>query len=87
MFASCVGHEQNLRDNGFDVITIDPGMVDTSMQEKTRSKPVEELAMVGYFQQAYKDGLLQKPEKVAEKIFTILGNQYGQGKIVSVIEE
>lgn len=46
----------------------------------------DEFAMADYFKQAFKDGKLQKPEIVAEKIYTILGNKYEQGKYVSVSE-
>ncbi len=38
------------------------------------------------FQQAYEDDKLQEPGKVAEKIYTILGNKYEQGKYVRVNE-
>ena len=38
MFAQCVALEQNNRDYGAEVISIGPGMVDTSMQEVVRSK-------------------------------------------------
>lgn len=46
----------------------------------------DEFAMADYFKQAFKDGKLQKPEIVAEKIYTILGNKYEQGEYVNVSE-
>jgi hypothetical protein len=42
--------------------------------------------MADFFKQAYEDGKLQEPGKVAEKIYAILGNKYEQGKYVSVSE-
>jgi benzil reductase ((S)-benzoin forming) len=86
MFAKCVGLEQKNREYGFEVISIGPGMVDTSMQQAVRSKTSDEFAMADYFKQAFEDGKLQKPEIVAEKIYTILGNKYEQGKYISVSE-
>lgn len=86
MFASCVGLEQKSREYGFEVISIDPGMVDTSMQHVARSKTSDEFSRVDFFQQAFEDGKLQEPVKVAEKIYTILGNNYEQGKYVRVSE-
>jgi benzil reductase ((S)-benzoin forming) len=86
MFAQCVGLEQKNREHGFEVFSIGPGMVDTSMQQVIRSKTSDEFAMADYFKQAFEDGKLQKPEIVAEKIYTILGNKYEQGKYVSVSE-
>jgi benzil reductase ((S)-benzoin forming) len=86
MFAQCIGLEQKNRENGFEVLSIGPGMVDTSMQQAVRSKRSEEFAMADFFKQAFEDGKLQEPDKVAEKIFTILGSKFEQGKYVSVSE-
>jgi len=86
MFASCVGLEQKSREYGFEVISIDPGMVDTSMQQVARSKTNEEFSMANFFRQAFEDGKLQEPGNVAEKIYKILGNNYEQGKYISVSE-
>ena len=84
MFTQCIGLEQQGKEHGFEVISIGPGMVNTPMQEAIRSKTSDEFAMAGFFQQAFEDGKLQDPGKVAEKIYTILGNKHDQGKYVSV---
>jgi benzil reductase ((S)-benzoin forming) len=86
MFAQCVGLEQKNKEYGFEVICIGPGMVDTYMHEVARSKTTAEYAMADFFKQAFKDGKLQKPAIVAEKIYTILGNKYEPGQYVSVSE-
>ena len=86
MFAQCVGLEQENRELGFKVISIGPGMVDTSMQQAIRSKSSDEFAMADFFQQAFEDGKLQNPDIVADKIYKILENNYNQGKYVSVSE-
>jgi benzil reductase ((S)-benzoin forming) len=74
MFAQCVGLEQNNKESGFEVITIGPGMVDTSMQLAARSKTSDEFAMADFFKKAFED----------EKIYIIMRNKYDQGKFVSV---
>ena len=86
MFGKCVGSEQKNKDDGFEVISIGPGMVDTSMQLAARSKTSDEFALADFFKQAFEDGRLQEPSKVAEKIYSMLGNEYEQGKYVSVSE-
>jgi benzil reductase ((S)-benzoin forming) len=86
MLAQCVGLEQKNKNYGFEVISIGPGMVDTSMQLAARSKTSDEFAMADFFKQAFVEGKLQEPSKVAEKIYTILRNKYEQGKYVSVGE-
>jgi benzil reductase ((S)-benzoin forming) len=86
MFAQCVGLEQKENEFGFEVITIGPGMVDTYMQQVARSKTVEEYASSDYCRQAFEQGMLDKPESVAEKIYNILDNQYDQGQYVKVSE-
>ncbi len=84
MLAQCIGLEQKDKEYGFEVVSIGPGMVETSMQQAIRSKTSQEFAMADFFKQAFKDGKLQEPGKVAEKIFTILEHTYEQGKYVSV---
>lgn len=86
MFAQCIGFEQRDKKYGFEVISIGPGMVETSMQKTARSKTSDEFAMADFFRQAFEDGKLQEPGKVAEKIYSILGKKYEQGKYVSVNE-
>jgi benzil reductase ((S)-benzoin forming) len=84
MFAQCVGLEQKEIEFGFEVITIGPGMVDTYMQQVARSKTIEEYASTDYCRQAFEQGMLDKPERVAEKIYAILDNKYDQGQYVKV---
>lgn len=84
MLAQCIGLEQKDKEFGFEVNTIGPGMVDTSMQLAIRSKTRAEFAMADFFKQAFEAGKLQVPGEVAEKIYTILENKYEQGKYVSV---
>ena len=84
MFAQCVGLEQKNKEYGFEVICIGPGMVDTYMQQVARSKTIDEYAMADFFKQAFEDGKLQKPDIVAEKIYTILTNINEQGTYVKV---
>jgi benzil reductase ((S)-benzoin forming) len=86
MFAQCVGLEQKDKEQGFEVNTIGPGMVDTSMQRVLRFKTSDEFALAGFFKQAFEAGKLQEPGMVAEKIYAILENKYEQGKYVSVDE-
>ena len=86
MLAQCVGLEQKEVEYGFEVHSIGPGMVDTSMQLAARSKTRDEFAMADFFKQAFENGKLQEPGEVAEKIYKILGNKYEQGKYVSVNE-
>jgi benzil reductase ((S)-benzoin forming) len=86
MFARCVGLEQNDQEYGFEVITIGPGMVDTYMQQVARSKTKEEYASADFMRQAFEQGMLEKPEVVAEKIYLILGNKYDLGQYVKVSE-
>lgn len=84
MFAECVGLEQKNKAHGFEINSIGPGMVDTAMQQKIRSKSSDEFAMADFFQQAFEDGKLQDPAEVAEGIYALLGSKNEQGKYISV---
>lgn len=86
MFAQCIGLEQADRNNGFEIVSIGPGMVDTAMQQAVRSKTAEEFALADFFKQAYDDGLLQDPREVARKICSILEGRYEQGQLVRVTD-
>lgn len=86
MFAQSVGLEQENKANGFEIVSVGPGMVDTAMQKAVRSKSNDEFAMADFFNQAFKAGKLQDPTEVAGKIYKILENRYEQGKYVSVSE-
>jgi benzil reductase ((S)-benzoin forming) len=86
MFAQCVGLEQKNKEHGFEVLSIGPGMVETSMQQALRSKTSEEFAVADLFRQAFKEGKSLQPDQVAENICTVLGSKYEQGKYVGVSE-
>jgi benzil reductase ((S)-benzoin forming) len=86
MFAQSVGLEQKDKESGFEVICIRPGMVDTYMHQVARSKNRDEYVWVDLAKQFYENGELEDPAKVAEKIVTILNNQYDQGECVQAWE-
>jgi benzil reductase ((S)-benzoin forming) len=74
------------KEYGLEIISICPGLVDTSMQLAARSKTIDEYKMADFCMQAYLESKLQKPEIVAEKIYTILENKYEQGQFINVSE-
>ena len=86
LFAQAVGLEQKDEEYGFEVITIGPGTVDTYMYQVARSKNKEDYLWVDLAKQMYEKGDLEKPDKVAEKIYIILSNRYDQGQYVKAFE-
>ena len=86
MFSQCVGNEQKEKEYGCEMITIGPGMVDTSMQQEARSQNKEDYVWVYIAKQVFENGELQDPGEVAEKICVILDNRYEQGQYVTVSE-
>jgi benzil reductase ((S)-benzoin forming) len=83
MFAQCIGLEQRNHADGFEIVSIGPGMVDTAMQLAVRSKSPDEFAMADIFKQAFADGRLQDPTTVAEKIYAILQRTSEPGQFVN----
>jgi benzil reductase ((S)-benzoin forming) len=67
MFAQCIGLEQQDTEYGFEVVSIGPGLVDTTMQLAIRSKSNDEFAMAAFFKQAFEEGRLQEPAEVAKE--------------------
>jgi benzil reductase ((S)-benzoin forming) len=86
MFGRCIGLEQEGQSHGFEVVSIGPGMVDTSMQSAARSKSSAEFPMADFFKQAFEEGKLQDPDRVAEQIYHTLAQQQEQGSYVLASE-
>ena len=86
MFAQGVGLEQAGRGVGFEVHSIGPGKVETSMQRTIRSKRAQEFALVEQFKQAFEQGDVSEPTEVSATILAILQARHPQGKYVSVRE-
>lgn len=84
MFARSIAAEQKDREKGFEVHSVGPGMVETSMQQMARSKSPEEYAMGDFFRDAYDDGKVQEPGDAAAKIYAILQANQEPGAYVSV---
>lgn len=65
MFTKCVAMEQNEVSNPVHVLTIDPGMMNTSMQQTARESDFE---LSAYFRKQNEEGNLAEPEEVARNI-------------------
>ena len=63
MFTSCIQLEDH---KSLTVYKVDPGMVDTSMQEVARNQ--EGLAVANFFREAKETGALKSAEDAAKKI-------------------
>ncbi|GIO31660.1 MULTISPECIES: SDR family NAD(P)-dependent oxidoreductase [Paenibacillus] len=78
MFTMCAGTE--LADS-VEVIAIDPGMVDTSLQASARNKSGKEFELAPYFEQAYREGQLTSPDDIAKRIAEIIDAPMKSGSI------
>ncbi|GIP29308.1 short-chain dehydrogenase [Paenibacillus sp. J23TS9] len=83
MFTRCAGTE--LADR-VEVIAVDPGMVDTSMQAAARNKEIEDFAMAAHFKQAYEAGQLQSPDEIAAHIARIIDTSMESGRVLTYLE-
>jgi len=83
MFGRCVGGEQSEKENGFEVVSINPGMVETSMQELARSKTIEEFKMADFFREARQTGKVREPGEVVGEIKAILMERQDPGASVN----
>lgn len=69
MFTMCAGTELA---GSVEVIAIDPGMVDTSLQASARNRDGNEFELAPHFEQAYREGQLAEPGHVAKRIAEII---------------
>lgn len=80
MLSKCISVESD--ENVFS-LSINPGAIDTGMQEKIRNADDAMIPATKKFETLYNEGKLQKPKDVADKLFRILGsNFYSNGDFI-----
>lgn len=88
MFTRCVGREQVQQGtNPVEILSIHPGMVDTSIQQLARSKSREDFAMADYFQSAYSHGDLLSTSELVTHLLRILDSNYAPGSVLQYTDE
>ncbi len=70
-WVSTVGAEQGQR-GGIRVLSITPGVVATSMQERIRSTDARNFPQVERFRRLHEEGALEDPEAVARRFWAVL---------------
>lgn len=72
MFSKVITEEQKIKDLGFKVFSISPGVVDTKMQESIRNSDQNDFSRKKDFINYQQSGQLSDPNLVAKKILHIL---------------
>ena len=81
MLSKCIAIE-NETDDIFS-LSINPGAIDTGMQEKIRNADSLSIPATKKFETMYNEGKLQKPNDVADKLFKILAsNDFSNGDFI-----
>jgi benzil reductase ((S)-benzoin forming) len=81
MLSKCIAIE-NESDDIFS-LSINPGAIDTGMQEKIRNADSLSIPTTKKFEAMYNEGKLQKPNDVADKLFRILESlDYSNGDFI-----
>ena len=81
MLSKCLAIENETED--IFSLSINPGAIDTGMQEKIRNADSVEIPATKKFEILYNEGKLQNPNDVAEKLFRILAsNDYANGDFI-----
>jgi benzil reductase ((S)-benzoin forming) len=84
MFTQCVGLEQQSSNNPVRIYSVDPGMVNTELQETARNTNNEDFILRKYFQEAKLNGTLRSPDQVAMKIIEIIKSEYKTGELIDI---
>lgn len=71
MMTRVVAKEQKDCENGANIVSIYPGIVDTEMQEEVRNTPKDKFKSIQRFIDFYEKGELASPQEVAEKIYAL----------------
>ena len=81
MLSKCLAIENETED--IFSLSINPGAIDTGMQEKIRNADSVEIPATKKFETMYNEGKLQNPKDVADKLFRILAsNDYSNGDFI-----
>lgn len=75
MFSRCVGLEQKQATNAVQVFAIDPGMMDTGMQQTARES---DMALSAFFAAQKVQGYLSDPAHVARQIMNLINSPLPQ---------
>ncbi|MBA2939197.1 (S)-benzoin forming benzil reductase [Paenibacillus sp. CGMCC 1.16610] len=82
-FSSCVGLEQGVESAAVKIVSVYPGMVDTSLQEQARNTSNEALTTPDIFKMVKDRGMLASPAATADKLISfLLGHSFHQGAVV-----
>jgi len=76
--------EQDILQSGVKVYALSPGVVDTAMQAQIREVEAEQFSELNRFKELKKEGNLQTPEQVSNKILNFINNPSINQVIVSV---
>ena len=81
MLSKCIAIENETEE--IFSLSINPGAIDTGMQEKIRNADSVEIPATKKFETMYNEGKLQNPKDVADKLFRILAsNEYSNGDYI-----
>lgn len=86
-FSKVVKVEEDLKDNGVEIMVLYPGVVDTDLQKDIRSLNKENFAMVDTFKGYKENGVLLTKEKVGQIVSSIIqGHGFKNGEVVKISE-
>lgn len=76
MFSRTVFEEQKNQPYGVKIMSIAPGVIDTSMQEKIRSTSKEVFELVDRFIDYKEKGILLTPDETAQKLIEVMNREH-----------
>jgi benzil reductase ((S)-benzoin forming) len=83
-FSRCVALEQSSKENGAIAFVVNPGMMDTEMQEKIRKESKDNFLDVDRFKGFKLQGRLAPPKQIAAQITEIIESNPVNGQLYSV---
>lgn len=84
MWVQVTGQERKLRGSRCRVIAVDPGIVDTPMQQLMRSTDERDFPIVGTAREWYDPGQLADPIDVAQALWMLLDRDLENGAVVGL---
>jgi len=82
MLTRCAGAEQDaLGPDGVEFLAVDPGMMDTAMQQQARETSAERFGLADYFKDAHAAGRLSAPDAAARAMLNLIDRRFQSGSI------
>ena len=87
MWSKVVAEEQKINGQGFNILSVAPGIIATKMQEQIRATDASGFSNLSKFIESHEQNLLKSPQKAADELIKLLSREDLFHKVVLDIRD